>query len=349
MKKILFIVLVFCSWLSLKAQNEATEVITQKGVTLYRYDKIYYKITDNDNKEVMTVDPTNYGLLAPETWFYCYVEVNLPEKISIEGEDYTVTAIDSSCFKVLTEPCTISSTVKVIGHSNDMSWVPTIEFGLGVEAIESSCLSRCYFETLNLPLNIISLGEYCVNDNDFLKTVDIPDGLTSIGAKSFSNNKQLESIILPGSLQYVGYDSFNNNPSLKSVTLDAEIKDFEWGFNKCPAIERIEFTGHPSSSYPELFFRSSFLDIDTNKCVLIVPDGTKNYYKNIFSQYDYPLAKLQILEKSEEVASAGAVISDQSRVEVSRYTTDGVQVDENYKGIVIIQYSDGTTAKRFVE
>ena len=351
MKKILFILLGICSGIPLVAQNVATEVTTELDeVTykLYNYNDVYYKIIDGANKEVMCVDPTVYGLHWFDTWFYGNVEVNIPETIYIDGEDYTVTSIRGACFFGLTKPCVISSTVKEIGYSNFSACDEPIKWGSGVETIERNCLNGCHYKTLDLPENLKYLGKDCVNDNFNVKTVVIPTGLIYIGSKSFCSNPELESITLPSSLKTVGTGCFCNNTSLKSVTLYPAIEDWQAEFNNCPSIERIEFTECPIMPNFDMF-SSSFMDIDINKCILVVPDGEKIFYEQVFSNFDFPVAKLQILEKSEEAASAGAVISDKSRVEVSRYTTDGVQVDENYKGLVIIQYSDGTTAKRFVE
>ena len=60
-------------------------------------------------------------------------------------------------------------------------------------------------------------------------------------------------------------------------------------------------------------------------------DGWKNFWN--------------LSEIDDEKSGIDAVISDETKAEIGRYSLQGHQVGKDYKGVVIVKYSDGSSKK----
>ena len=134
---------------------------------------------DNDT----SVNPLEYKILTDSTAAVskCRLpeieNICIPEKVLINGNDYTVTHIGNKAFSY----CRKLTNVKI----------PT-----SVTEIEYSAFSGCSSLTnIDLPPNITCINaftfSYCTN----LKIIIIPSSVTSIGYKAFSGCNNLDVII----------------------------------------------------------------------------------------------------------------------------------------------------------
>lgn len=133
---------------------------------------------DNDTP----VNPLEYKILTDSTAAVskCRPEIeniSIPEKIHIEGKDYTVTKIGNKAFSY----CRKLTNVKI----------PT-----SVTEIEYSAFSGCSSLTnIDLPPNITCINaftfSYCTN----LKSIVIPASVTSIGYEAFEGCNNLNVVI----------------------------------------------------------------------------------------------------------------------------------------------------------
>lgn len=177
---------------------------------------------------------------------------------------------------------------------------------------------------------VVAIGDLGFS-NCALDTVILPNTIQTIGKMSFYGTR-ITDIDFPASLTEIKNAAFSLT-YLTEIVLPENVKKlglgvFDGFLNKI----RVEAPVPPQID-PDTFYENVYKD-----AMLIVPDESLETYRNAPNWN-----KFVNLESGVEEISASAP------EELRRYTTDGVQVDENYKGIVIIQYSDGTTAKRFVE
>ena len=167
------------------------ETIIEKGI---KVGELYYRF-DKDAKTAMVTfekyyDYDNYNSL-PE-------ELIIPEKVTYEEVEYTVTEIDEYAFlyskslKKVTLPATLEKIgVEAFDYCNELVY---IDIPTGVTSIGEYAFSDCHIETINLPENLTSIGNgvfyYCTS----LTSITIPQNVTSIGDEAFSSCYSLSSI-----------------------------------------------------------------------------------------------------------------------------------------------------------
>ncbi len=132
-----------------------------------------------------------------------------------------------------------------------------------VESIGNGAFARTSILNMDLPENLVYLGENVFYDCENLKSVSIGDKLVgigqdafyccsnlrtvklgknikSIGAGAFAQCKQLKSISLPDGLESVGESAFVNCLALKSVEIPSSVKNIEESaFAGCNSLEEV--------------------------------------------------------------------------------------------------------------
>ena len=134
---------------------------------------------DNDT----SVNPLEYKILTDSTAAVskcCLPEIEnicIPEKIHIEGKDYTVTKIGKKAFSYCRKLTNI-----IIPSS--------------VTEIEYSAFSGCSSLTnVKLPSNITCINDFTFYECTNLKIIIIPSNVTSIGYEAFEGCNNLDVVI----------------------------------------------------------------------------------------------------------------------------------------------------------
>ena len=131
--------------------------------------------------------------------------ITVPEKITDEGVEYTVTSFANGCFsgcKSLTS-VSIPSSVTSIG-----SW----------------CFAYCEeLKSITIPSSVTSLGEVCFLDCKSLTSITIPSSVTLLGHDCFGYCSSLTSITIPSSVTSLGKVCFEHCSSLTSITIPSSV------------------------------------------------------------------------------------------------------------------------------
>ena len=224
-------------------------------------DGLYYSLSSNGTAKV------TYKSLNGDN-NYLQGSVTIPEKVSYNGKEYTVTSIGSQAFRNNTEltEMILPNTISDIGVNAFINCSGLInidikegvkEFGEGVfsncsglkeiilpettETISSRVFQGCSsLEFVKLPtdLQIIPLNTFyeCVN----LKTVELPSNLQQIGDAAFSHCSSLETIILPTELKILGKSVFSGCSSLVDISLPASIEEIgNYLFRDCISLKEM--------------------------------------------------------------------------------------------------------------
>ena len=74
-------------------------------------------------------------------------------------------------------------------------------------------------EMINLPNDVVGIGNDAFNGCRALTTINIPENLESIGVRAFSGCRGLTSLVIPNSVEYIGEDAFYDCRGLTSISL----------------------------------------------------------------------------------------------------------------------------------
>ena len=167
----------------------------------------------------------------------------IPEKVSYNGADYTVTsmtdyAFQSTAITGITLPESLTSWGE---YCFWWSKLESIVVPKSVTSLPASCFHGCEnLKSVTLHDGITSIGGSCFKGCTSLESITLPSGITNLEAETFYNCSALKSIELPGGITSLGSDCFYGCTGLTSVTLPESVttlgKDC---FNGCTGISTI--------------------------------------------------------------------------------------------------------------
>jgi len=233
------------------------------------------------NASDFVVDGIDYNILSAQdktvyvTWASKpYTgDIVIPEKITGNGVEYTVTCIGDFAF--MQEKITsivLPNTLTRLGNGSFafVTGITDVKIPEKVRYIGQACFTNCSnLSKITLPAEIDTLGTgvfaytsiasasipkgiTALPDQLFegctkLAECDIPEGIKSFGFQAFQNNSSLKSITLPSSLESIGKNCFSF-AGLTSLHLPAPFK--EYGDNAITNLSSLkEYTVDPANNY----------------------------------------------------------------------------------------------------
>lgn len=126
-------------------------------------------------------------------------------------------------------------------------------------------------------------------DNGKNKLVRYPQGKTEksftvadteiIGDRAFEDCESLESIDLQKGVTKIGENAFDSCISLKSINLPTGLTEIDsYAFDYCTDLENIYSAIRDLENIK--VWDNDFADVDKDKCILFVPDGTQEAYRH---------------------------------------------------------------------
>ena len=114
------------------------------------------------------------------------------------------------------------------------------------------------------------------------KNTIIPNNVTSIGNYAFSGCSGLTSVTIPNSVTSIGSDAFSWCSGLTSVTIPNSVKSIgSDAFFSCSGLTTIYSLNNTPSTCEQYYsdYYTQFNSVDKTKCVVWVPKGCVNAYK----------------------------------------------------------------------
>ena len=240
--------------------EEGTEDNENPINTEVEINGINYKIISD--KECEVVPGENYS-----------GDIVIPEKITSNEKEYTVTAISKDAFKkchgltsiVIPKSVTYIGEWAFMGTSINSVIIPD-----GVTTLEESVFNGCdNLSSVTIPNSVTSIGYKAFYRCLSLPFINIPNSVTSIGELAFWECRKLTSITIPNSVTSIGAQAFNGEdedaPNIQTIISLIE-NPFEIYGKSSYASNRNEYLG--------VFTKDIF-----NNATLYVPKGTINKYK----------------------------------------------------------------------
>lgn len=144
--------------------------------------------------------------------------IDIPDTVTKDNIDYTVTAIGYSAFGSLSTPINVSSV-----------FIPATVLSIGDSAfIYCDALTTVTFAE-NSQLKSIERAAFWGSEHAYprFKEIKIPDSVETIGNGAFYDCRDLERIALPSALQKLSNATFYDCTALSEVTFPASLKTIE--------------------------------------------------------------------------------------------------------------------------
>ena len=214
------------------------------------------------------------------------------------------------------------------------------ELGVIVVSLGNGTFDECSgLVSVVLPSNISSIGSMTFHNCGSLNKLVLPSSVTCIGEEAFEGCGSLTSIIIPIGVTKIHRYAFSNS-GLTSLNIPSSVVYIGDGaFEKCSGLTSVCANWKNSLSIDS----SVFKEVDKQKCILYVPQGTLQDYRlaDVWGDFE------NIVEY--DVTGVDKVITSTDTKEVSRYSVNGQRLSALAKGLNIVKYSDGSVKKVAVQ
>lgn len=247
----------------------------------------------------------------------------------------------------------------------------TIVFPLSLKVVGNAAFSECYNLSgkIIIPEGVTTVGVSSF-DATAIESVELPSSLITvtdgamaidaIGTHAFENCRSLREINIPESVTTIQTSVFSGCTSLTTITLP---KGVTWvrgsAFQDCIGLKEIRV----HASVPPKADYQAFYRVDTETCKLMVPEGTRDAYKEADEWKGFDIqedATLNIQENEINNDSIkvyavqnGVVIESSVSIPVNVYSIsgnllyEGFSDDKSYielmQGLYIVKAGDVTT------
>lgn len=186
--------------------------------------------------------------------------ITIPEMISYEGANYTVTSIEQKAFR-------------------SCEWLTSIEIPSTVTSIGSSTFYDCTnLVSVTLPESLTEIRSATFYNCTNIASVTIPDKVTYVGSSAFYNCSRLASIAIPGSVETIYSGAFAECTGLTSVTIPGSVTSIGVGaFSRITGLATIR-VDKDNKIYDSRNDCNAIIETATNKLIsgcknTIIPDN----------------------------------------------------------------------------
>ena len=170
-------------------------------------DGIYYNLVSKAKSAEVTSNPNNYT-----------GEVVIPESVTYEGTEYSVTSIGDHAF----------------------SWcggLTSITIPNSITSIGKNAFYWCSLTSIIIPNSVTSIGDRAFYGISGLTSVTIGDGVTTIGDCAFQGCCDLTSVTIPNSVIRIGSGAFQECSGLTSITIPNSVTSVNpYTFKNCSGL-----------------------------------------------------------------------------------------------------------------
>ncbi len=172
-------------------------------------------------------------------------DVVIPEKVTYEGSDYSVTSIGHYAFcgcpnlTSVTIPNSVTSIVaQAFYQSRNLN---SVTIGNSVTSMGPGAFEECESLTsVTIPNSVTEIGYYAFRGCTSLTSVTIGNSVTFIGDRAFEECESLTSITIPNSVTELGSETFAYCSSLTSVTIGNNVpRIMNNVFRSCSALTSV--------------------------------------------------------------------------------------------------------------
>ena len=243
--------------------------------------------------ETMTL-PTNYKRIGDYAFADCPIYPELPDGLEIIGasafSQYNRTSIDlPSSLRVIGDNAFMRSNLTSVVIPEGVDSVGVGAFAVSSELhrvdvpstlrkISANTFANCYNLTVvNLDEGVEEIGDNAFESTGVNDSLTLPSSLRKIGSQAFAQCYRMDTIALPEGLTTIGDYAFSECGSLTAAMLPSTLTEVgQSAFQGCTALKTIRI----AASTPPTATVSTFAGPDFERCVVYVPAGSVDAYRN---------------------------------------------------------------------
>ncbi len=184
------------------------------GSAFAQADLLSFSVLSEDDKTAMVNYRNFSGPVA---------SLQIPEKVNIEGTEYTVVAIGRDAFNTAeVESVNIPATIKTIGNGAFCySTLKNVTFNGGLDLIEESAFTGTDIESFEIPGDVGEIQLYAFGNP---KSIKIDGNVSLLGDHSIAGCRLLEDFSVTGNIEEIGELAFLDCNNLSKISVDGYIK-----------------------------------------------------------------------------------------------------------------------------
>lgn len=243
--------------------------------------------------ETMTL-PTNYKRIGDYAFADCPIYPELPDGLEIIGasafSQYNRTSIDlPSSLRIIGDNAFMRSNLTSVVIPEGVDSVGVGAFAVSSELhrvdvpstlrkISANTFVNCYNLTVvNLDEGVEEIGDNAFESTGVNDSLTLPSSLRKIGSQAFAQCYRMDTIALPEGLTTIGDYAFSECGSLTAAMLPSTLTEVgQSAFQGCTALKTIRI----AAATPPTATVSTFVGPDFERCVVYVPVGSVDAYRN---------------------------------------------------------------------
>lgn len=178
------------------------------------------------------------------------------------------------------------------------------------------CKGDLWLDTLFVKEGTKYINRQAISTKGYMRCVLIPEGVKEIGVEAFYHCEYLDSISLPVSLEDIRPYAFSECRRLKSVTIPQNVKMIGQGaFELCKKMKCITSL----AVTPAICSDDAFDQIDMDQCVLIVPAGSEDDYKNAPGWSSFKMIRSKVFTIAGDTSTGSDVYESDQEVDTINF------------------------------
>ena len=229
-------------------------------------DGLYYNLMDKGNAAEVIKAPKGYA-----------GEISIPETVTYEGKQYSVTSIGDMAFDKSNNLLAIHipASIKRIG-TNAFANCENLE-----KVFITNLTSWCNITFGELPFYYPH--KLILNDTEITQ-LEIPNGITFVSDYSFCYLSGLEKVIVPNSVLSIGANAYTGCVELNIIELtDGITKIGERAFQGCSNLNTINLPNSINQIDDYAFSGCGFTSVDLPNSITLLGNGVFSSCKNLVS------------------------------------------------------------------
>lgn len=310
MKRIYFFIAALCCMFSFLLPQKAsawicTDTYTQRinGVR-YAYEECHYEsVVARDDGDPFSPPAT----LSFQNYSHLTGTITLESSVKLGGKKRTIRSIHSEAFRNMKQAnvnLILPNSIEKIGNYAfyDATGLLSIRMNEGLTELGERVFWGCTnLQSVTIPTTLTGIPSTTFAYCESLINIDIPSSVTvigdnaflschglqsvnggsllwvqNIGTAAFAGCKNLQAIKFSAALVSIGERAFTNCPKLQVLALPANLQTIgEWAFSNTGLQTLTNYR-----ATPQVINANVFYGVDLSKCILYVPKGCKEAYKN---------------------------------------------------------------------